>query len=285
MDDLVSLRCGSMGSGKTFGAMVDADTYLSQGGVLATNFPLADNWAFHLSGNQFFDRFDSSRRFKRADDLWSRAFRISTPDHVYELSKRLPFLVKGRRKKKREGWGVLLLDEAQLYFNSRNWRDNFEWVQLLTQCRKLKWHVILMAHGENMIDSQIRENLIDVIHTHRNLGNVRWPFPVLRHFHISPIPVFWQIGKLSGQGAGSGMICDRRLYFLDMRVARSYNTDHKFNAFDAIADIQQHGPQPSLIADRKLKPSLPSLNHALSTVCYALDVSPRPLPPGQDFSS
>lgn len=78
----------------------------------------------------------------------------------------------------REGEILLVIDEAQLIFNSRDWgrRDRAEWCSFFTQHRKLGYEVILIAQFDRMLDRQIR-SLIEYEFIHRkvkNFGKAGW---------------------------------------------------------------------------------------------------------------
>ncbi len=53
---------------------------------------------------------------------------------------------------------LLVLDEAQILFNSRTWQDTsrMEWVTFFTQHRKYGYDVIIISQLERLIDRQIR---------------------------------------------------------------------------------------------------------------------------------
>ena len=58
----------------------------------------------------------------------------------------------------REDWILLVLDEAQLLFNAREWGQNGrkEWLSFFSQHRKYGYEIILVAQFDRMLDRQIR---------------------------------------------------------------------------------------------------------------------------------
>ena len=68
---------------------------------------------------------------------------------------------------------LLVIDECQLLFNSREWNkpDRKAWMSFFTQHRKLKYRVILIAQFMNMIDRQIR-SVIEYEYIHRKVKNI-----------------------------------------------------------------------------------------------------------------
>lgn len=92
-----------------------------------------------------------------------------TPERLLWFSKNYRDYV-GRRV--REGEILLVIDEAQLLFNSREWvkSDRAEWCSFFTQHRKLGYEVVLVAQFDRMLDRQIR-SLIEYEWIHRKVSN------------------------------------------------------------------------------------------------------------------
>lgn len=76
-----------------------------------------------------------------AEDFWTNADRRFSEDYI-----------------------LLVLDECQLVFNSRNWMDKgrgrgdsrMDWLEFLSQHRKYGYKVVLIAQSSKMIDNQFR---------------------------------------------------------------------------------------------------------------------------------
>ena len=92
-----------------------------------------------------------------------------TPERLLWFSKNYSDYV-GRRV--REGEILLVIDESQLLFNSREWvkSDRAEWCSFFTQHRKLGYEVVLVAQFDRMLDRQIR-SLIEYEWIHRKVSN------------------------------------------------------------------------------------------------------------------
>ena len=75
-------------------------------------------------------------------------------------------------RKVREDSILLVIDEAQLVFNSRAWQhgQRMDWIQFFSQHRHFGYKVVLIAQFDRMIDRQIR-SLIEIETNHRKLGN------------------------------------------------------------------------------------------------------------------
>ena len=74
--------------------------------------------------------------------------------------------------------GALFLDEGLLFLNSREFarKGRTDFNEFFTQMRKLRWDVYIMVQGIDMIDSQIRDNLIDYHVVVERLDRLRIPF-------------------------------------------------------------------------------------------------------------
>lgn len=85
----------------------------------------------------------------------------------------------------REHWGgarvredgiLLVLDEAQLLFNSRSWNEatagasRMDWIEFFSQHRHYGYRIVFIAQHDRMIDRQIRA-LVEIEVKHRQLGN------------------------------------------------------------------------------------------------------------------
>lgn len=72
----------------------------------------------------------------------------------------------------KEGSLLLVIDECQLLFNSRDWgkSDRAEWLSFFSLHRHLGYDVILVAQFDRMIDRQIR-SLIEYEYIHRKVSN------------------------------------------------------------------------------------------------------------------
>lgn len=77
---------------------------------------------------------------------------------------------KANHKKGKENQTLLVLDEAQLKFNSRSWQssDRVNWNKFFTVHRHLGYEIILATQKDSFLDSQIR-GLIEYELNHKNL--------------------------------------------------------------------------------------------------------------------
>ena len=106
----------------------------------------------------------------------------------------------------KEGSILLVIDECQLLFNSRDWsqKGRNEWLAFYTLHRHLGYDVILVAQFDRMIDRQIR-SLIEYEYIHRKVSNYGWK------------------GKLFSLVAlGNLFVCVKRWYPLKEKVGSEF---------------------------------------------------------------
>lgn len=149
---MISLYSGTPGSGKS----------LHLASIIRSR--LSHSWGYVI-GN-----FEINKKF------------VKNPDaYVYlENSELLPTTIanlarnywSSRGVPIREGRILLVIDECQILFNSRNWMKTSRsgWIEFFTQHRKYGIDVILVAQYDQMVDKQIRA-LIEYQYIHRKVSN------------------------------------------------------------------------------------------------------------------
>lgn len=247
---MIEIQQGTPGSGKSAAAVARAIAHLRKGGVVAANFSLVDGWSDVVASRSLLSRLplDWSRdyKYRKSASLHKRFFRVDSLDAIKHINPReLAVDLYQDDGSYSEGSGLLLLDEAQLVFNTRKWQDNLGWIEFFTQHRKLGWNVVLIAHTQEMIDKQIRP-LAEYESRFRNLQKLK--IPVLG-LPFSPIPLFLVIRRYAGLGAGSSVVADRDLYPLPLWAARLYDSLEVFGFRNSeLTDLQRLprlcGPSP-----------------------------------------
>ena len=175
----IYLYSGTPGSGKSLHAARDIRDYLRY-----KRLPVIGNFAINPD-TKGHDRYT----YRPNDGL--------TPDYLIWFA--------------REYWAdhsfgedriLLVLDECQLLFNSRDWaqQDRMAWLEFFSQHRKYGYKVLFIAQFDRMIDRQIR-SLIEYEFVHRKLGN------------------FGAKGKIMTMFAlGEVFVCVKRFYSLNERI-------------------------------------------------------------------
>lgn len=95
-----------------------------------------------------------------------------TPDLLIDYANQYrEYILHGRNIK--EDSILLVIDEAQLLFNARDWQSKgrAKWLEFFTQHRKLGFHIILVCQDIMMLDKQIR-SIIEFEYQHRKLKNM-----------------------------------------------------------------------------------------------------------------
>lgn len=234
---MITLIEGTPGSGKSAVCVCDMIDFLQDGGTIACNFDLVEGWAERIATKDIKCRFGLRDRVSYARELHSRAFKIGTPDTLFELSKLL--VARDKRGRLIEGQGRLYLDEAQLMFNSRNWQKNYPFIEFFSQHRKLGWDVYMVSHDETMIDSQVR-HFVEMRGSFRNLNKLR--FLGLRLPRT--VNIFLSVYHYAGSGPGARVRSHFKTYWLDKTRASLYDSMQVFAFNEHSQSVTYHGPLP-----------------------------------------
>lgn len=120
---------------------------------------------------------------------------------------------------------LLVIDEAQLLFNAREWDHSGrkEWISFFTQHRKYGFSIILVAQFDRMLDRQLR-SLIEYEYVHRKVSNFGWRGLLLSALLLSPrLFVSVKVWYPMKEKVGSDFFRFRRKY------ARLYDSYVDFN--------------------------------------------------------
>lgn len=150
---MINLYSGTPGSGKSLHAIKKIKEYYFNKKWVITNFDV----------NFFWD----GKKYGKYLRLKNECLNVYT---LQNISKEYCNEIK-RRVKEEEI--LLVIDEAQLIFNTREWSspDRKEWISFFSQHRKLGYHIILISQHAEMLDKQIRA-LIEYEHIHRKIANL-----------------------------------------------------------------------------------------------------------------
>ncbi len=122
---------------------------------------------------------------------------------------------------------LLVLDECQLLFNSRDWaqKDRMAWLEFFSQHRKYGYKVIFVAQFDRMVDRQIR-SLVEYEYIHRKMGNFGWKGKAITLFAL-----------------GELYVCVKRFYSLSEKIGVEYFRAHKslFKLYDSYATFDRTG--------------------------------------------
>lgn len=160
---MITIYTGTPGSSKTLHAAADIRFALNK--PRGVNQPVIANFSVNTSSVKrpdafvFVDNADLTPDWltSYADDFWNSVDRPFSEDYL-----------------------LLVIDECQILFNSRNWMSRgragkndsrMDWVEFLSQHRKYGYRIILIAQSSKMIDNQFRM-LIDDEVNHRKVDGM-----------------------------------------------------------------------------------------------------------------
>lgn len=118
----------------------------------------------------------------------------------------------------RENHLLLVIDEAQLLFNSRTWdsADRFSWLEFLSQHRKYGYKIVLVAQSIDMIDKQFRSLCeFDVRHTAASSISVLTRALAMAGLRLTCAKYYYH---------DSDVLISRDFYRISKRVGRHYRT-------------------------------------------------------------
>lgn len=153
---MIELYSGTPGSGKSLRAAMVIAEHLRDGWPVIANFDIRT------------DRI--RRRWKRPPKFYPVDNEDLSPADLVQYAR----LYWGDRHV-REDKILLVIDEAQLLFNAREWgkAGRKDWLSFFSQHRKYGFNVILIAQFDSMLDRQIR-SLIEYEYIHRKISNFGW---------------------------------------------------------------------------------------------------------------
>ncbi len=214
---MIRIFTGTVGSGKSYHAV---EVCLRKLSAIRNNYVIA-NFPLKFNKSQIKRGYD--KRFIYLDDS-----EIKVRNFI-KIAVEKNFLGK-------ENSCLIVLDEAGIYFNSRDWqrqKDRFLWIKFFTQSRKLGYDIILIAQSKTMIDKQVRE-CAEYEVKHVKLRNYIW-------FQLLPVQVFAAVSYWSG-GRFNGTM---ELVLYKPWVAKKYDTMRIFGSDEikrALDDFKSQEP-------------------------------------------
>jgi hypothetical protein len=149
---------GKLGGGKTYSAVVRIVHVLRRGGVVATNI--------ELNRSAIVDY--CARRYRVQLDLDKQLF-ILTEDQLFNFHSHIPL---GSSADCRP---LIVIDEAHLWFNSRDWAQaSRDVLKFLTQSRKLHVDIIFISQSALNLDKQFIR-MVQYIWRFRDLDRFKIP--------------------------------------------------------------------------------------------------------------
>jgi zona occludens toxin len=198
----IYLYTGTPGSGKSLHtAKLIVQTLRYKKLPVVCNFPINED-------TKGYDRFSYVDNFHL------------TPQYLYDFA-----MSYWDGKPVKEDYILLVVDEAQLLFNSREWgqKNRMEWIEFLSQHRHYGYKIVFIAQFDRMIDRQIRA-LVEYEYVHRRLGSLGWK------------------GKMMALFAGGELfVCSKKFYGMNAFVGAEYMRKRKryFRLYDSYATFSR----------------------------------------------
>jgi len=225
---VIALVTGAPGAGKSYYAVRKIVQALEAGKMVATNVALADGWALRAARAHPVRRLIPPLARVRAAQYERRVF----------ISDELDELLSVKLAGKGEGRGVMVLDEAHTWLNSRTWdaddqgrkltkaeavKARLQLVRFFSRHRHKGWDVYLITQDAANLDTQVRRNY----EYHVKLKNLR-NFKVMG-VPVIPVNLFLAIWFWNDK---TGTLLKRESYTLNRGIARLYDTHQYADDFD-----------------------------------------------------
>lgn len=153
---MITIYTGRPGSGKSYHGALDAYNYLAKGKTVIANFELFSEQVKPQKGMSVGTCYFVSNEQITAENLIGYAL------HNHQVDE-----------SDREAQALLLIDEAQVLYNARDWKNPNRpiWCEFFQQHRKFGYEVVLISQSQDFIDKQIRE-CIQFEVNHRLMSNL-----------------------------------------------------------------------------------------------------------------
>lgn len=137
----------------------------------------------------------------------------------------------------REGQVLVVIDEAQIPFNNRDWNKSgrAEWIRLFLQHRKIGMRFILVVQSLDMLDKQIRA-VVEKCGHHMRVNAYGW-FGTLISVMTLGKPVCMCIYRLPFYGSTKAGVIGRQMIIGKRRLYRMYDTHALFSKDLELGDV------------------------------------------------
>lgn len=207
---MIEAYTGTPGSGKTYHAVYDIWNALKYGRPVVSNIPL-----------------DLPKKYLGKKDYEWKNWRFEetyniTPQKLYNISHNIQEQ-KGF-KRVPEDYILLVIDEAQLVFNCRDWQaaGRQMWLSFFQQHRKLGYHVILVTQMSKMLDRHM-QGLLEYEIVHRKFSNFGWRGWLVSLMMFSPT-----MFSAMRVWACMNTRIDAKVFRYSRRIARLYDTSRTY---------------------------------------------------------
>lgn len=217
---MIWLYSGTPGSGKSFHAVVDIlkKVKKKEKNKVIANFPLV------------------FKNKKQQDNF----IYVDNPELTIQY---LEDYARKNHKLGIEGQTLVVIDESQILFNSRDWGTNsnkrMAWIKFFSQHRKYGYNFIMIAQFDRMIDRQIR-SLIEYEVAHMKMNNF---------FVFLPFTFFLCVERWYGQRMKTG----HQIIKYSKKVSNCYNSYATFDEGTFISGTGSEGPAKECTLNKEEK--------------------------------
>lgn len=175
---MIYFYSGTPGSGKSYHVAEDIRKALLKGELVISNFPVNLDFLPPDKRNRFIfvdnNELLNNAYLRRIDK--KRITEYSYIDGLVSLSQQ--FFDRNSKGQIIERQALIVLDEAQIIFNPREWNrnDRLSWIEFFRLHRHLGYDIIVCSQDDVAIDKQIRGIFqTEVVHKNlRNYNTVSW---------------------------------------------------------------------------------------------------------------
>lgn len=98
---------------------------------------------------------------------------------------------------RKEHQTLIVIDEAGIKFNSREWnnKDRLKWLDFFSQHRKYGFDIVLIAQADIMLDKQLRQFIENEVN-HRNLLSCPFPVKIIAPVYRFAAVKWWYSNKM-----------------------------------------------------------------------------------------
>lgn len=160
---MITFYSGKPGSGKSLHVASEILKYIKTGKNVIANFEVNETLLRQKCGKSrgqfvYFSNGQLMNKINAVDKKSGKPVTLSPVDSLYGFAVNFHLCNTDNRGSVFENQTLLVIDEAQILFNSRTWQDSsrMEWVTFFTQHRKYGYEVIIISQMERLIDRQIR---------------------------------------------------------------------------------------------------------------------------------
>ncbi len=160
---MFNIVTGKLGNGKSLYAIAHAWTYYVQGRRVVANFPIDFTGRKHANTDKFYTEVIPD---------------LPNSTHLKNL---------GRGGASERESGLIIIDEAARWLNSRDWgdKDRKQLIDWLLHSRKLGWDVVLIVQTHEMLDKQVRSGLMEHHTVCRRMDRIKLLGIKMPHIHLA----------------------------------------------------------------------------------------------------